>query len=106
MRNLRESIYYAAQNALINRLLKSANIWVACDKTDGSQIYGWVCSGEWSGIPIFHYAYVKPVFRGYGLGRMLIGDKLSHRSHVSHWLDKYNKMPEYLIYNPYPLQQV
>lgn len=97
------AVYFPNQHALVDRLLKQSEVMIACDKEDDNHLYGWVCSQRWKGLEVFHYAYVKKPFRGFGLGKILIGDKLHHLCHVTHWLEKYAKKKQYLVHNPYPL---
>jgi len=43
---------------------------VAFNSEDEEQMVGWVCKER----DILHFAYVKQAFRGYGIGRKLVGD--------------------------------
>lgn len=92
--------YYPGQKDVINKALAISKTDVACDPENEDVIYGWASSMQLE-EPVFHYAYVKSAFRGFGIGRILIGDLLKENGLVSHWQDRYAKLDRYIRYNPY-----
>lgn len=71
-RNLTNTVYYAEHHKVIERLLKTNDVIIACNPEDPSQIYGFVCAGTVDGIFCLHYMYVKQSFRGLGIGKTLL----------------------------------
>lgn len=70
--NISTTIYYAEHHKVVERLLKSCSVYVACDDNDLSQLYGYICAEEIDGIFVLHYVYVKHSFRWLGIGRQLL----------------------------------
>lgn len=62
--------YIETQGAVIDQCLRSSNVVVACPPERREQILGWMC---WRGGPVIHYVYVKPYYRGAGIGARLLG---------------------------------
>lgn len=65
------TVYYAEHHKVVERLLKSCEVYVACSDADTSELYGFVCGERVDGILVIHYAYVKHHFRWLGIGRKL-----------------------------------
>lgn len=64
-----EKVDYIAK---IKQAINLGGCLVACDPEKEDVIYGWVCFGDYVGIPIIHYCYVKKSFRSFGIGKALI----------------------------------
>ncbi len=65
------TVYYAEHHKVVERLLKSCEVYVACSDTDISELYGFICGERVDGILVIHYTYVKHNFRWLGIGRKL-----------------------------------
>lgn len=70
--NISTTIYYAEHHKVVERLLKSCSVFVACDDKDVSQLYGYICAENIDSILVVHYTYVKHSFRWLGIGRQLL----------------------------------
>lgn len=62
--------YIETQGAVIDQCLRSSNVTVACPPERTEQILGWCCHRIG---PVIHYVYVKPYYRGAGIGMRLLG---------------------------------
>lgn len=71
-KNLVNSVYFTEHHKVIEKIVKSSHVIVACNEQDTSQIYGWICAQQVDGIFCLHYIYVKHPFRKMGLARALI----------------------------------
>jgi len=66
-----KAIFFSNHRRIIDELITKADLYVACDASDLSVMYGFIC-GEEHEWPLVHYAYVKKKFRGFGIGKMLL----------------------------------
>src|SRR5579859_1846901 len=58
-----DTLYYGPQSQIIESLLKTANVMVACYPEDPSEILGYVIYQEIDSALILHYIYVKQPYR-------------------------------------------
>lgn len=65
-------IFYKEHHALIDSLLKKGQCFVAVNKTDEDQIYGWICANIVNKPHLLHYVYVKHPYRGLGLSKIML----------------------------------
>lgn len=88
-RRIRDTIYYPAQHALLERCLArpSTKVVIACLTDEPSTILGYAIR-EYERA-IIHYIYVKHEFQGYGIARMLISpDKRDPVDYTfTHWTE-------------------
>ncbi len=104
------TIFFAEQHKLIERLLANATVIIACNDNDPSQIFGWAVAERIQGIFAIHYIYVKHSFRRMGIANELIkafghdgseaGIYTHYTAHMDQVAPKYN-----LLYHPYVLSQ-
>jgi hypothetical protein len=107
-RGVDNTIYYAEHHKLIERILKTATVKIACDPKDIATIYGYICYEKIDGIFVAHFAYTKNTFRSLGVLTQLIKEidhdfagagLFTHRNDRTEFLAaKYH-----LIYHPYIL---
>lgn len=71
-KDLNNTIYYAEHHKVVERLLKSCDVYIACDDADPSDIYGFMCAEYISNVFVLHFAYVKHTYRNLGIGMMLL----------------------------------
>src|SRR5690349_19040010 len=71
-RRITKSVFMFGQHALIERLLKSSHVAVACNPSDPAQIYGYAVGETKGDVAALHYVYVKPPFRSLGVARQLV----------------------------------
>lgn len=86
------SEYWTGHRALIDRLFDDApRTRIDVDEREGL-IAGWVC---WQPgmIPVLHYIYVRPLFRGQGVARGLLGDLVTQPVVCSHVAREVRKLP-------------
>ena len=65
-------VYFSEHHKLIEQLLRSSKVIIACNNDDSNQLYGYVVAGEVEGIFALHFLYVKHTFRRLGIGRILL----------------------------------
>lgn len=53
--------YYKQFGALIDSLIDTSRVSIACNPEDESQVFGWLCRSD--NTPNLHYMYVKALFR-------------------------------------------
>jgi len=100
-------IYYKAHHDIVERILKSNTVLIACDAKDETSIYGYIVAGLTSGIPTIHYVYVKSLFRKLGIATALMNcldanmDYAILISHMSKAFEKSFQTKGNFIYNPY-----
>ena len=71
-KNITNTVYYAEHHKLLEKVIKSNKVVVACNPDETTQIYGWICAGYTDNIFTLHYVYVKHPFRGFGVGKTLL----------------------------------
>lgn len=108
---LSSTIYFAEHHKIIERLFKTSEVLVACNETDVSQIYGWICAEKIDGIFCLHYVYMKHTFRNHGIAKALFNSFehdptnascFTHGTRLGIRLaNKYN-----MIYHPYLLMNI
>lgn len=70
-RHIRERAWYAGQHGIIDGIFDDCGgvVWVG---EIASVVVGWLCEAG----PTIHYAYVKEAYRGHGIYRALMGDRI------------------------------
>lgn len=71
-REITSTVYYAEQHKIIERLLKTCTVYVACDEANVDDIYGYICAEQIDGIFVLHMVYVKHMYRNLGIGTLLL----------------------------------
>lgn len=73
VRGVPNSIYYAEQHRLIEKVFSSKNlrVYIACDKEETTQIFGYLVAEVSESGPVLHWEYVKHSFRNFGVGKGL-----------------------------------
>lgn len=107
-RRIKPRVYYKAHHAVIEWILKkpTTKVFVACDPAYIDSIYGFLVVDESEGIPIIHYVFVKAVFQGHGVARLLFETAEIDMTHAvfTHWTNAadsaLDRFPD-LTYNPY-----
>lgn len=107
-RNISNTIYFNEQHKLLEELVKTCKVVVACNESDTSQIYGYIVGDNIDGFLVIHYLYVKQSFRNMGIGKSLLNmfdhdiDKAAIYTHHTKIADRL--APRFnLIYHPYVL---
>lgn len=95
-------LYYKEQRARIEKILAKSSILVACNAEDENQIFGFVIYRFIGEIGLISWAYVRPVYRGFGIMKKLLDkigpmDVITHVTPLRRWaLRRFE-----LIYNPF-----
>lgn len=97
---MRQDIYDAEQNALIEYLIGLHPPLVATSVAVTNEVVGWVCR-EYADPRVTHFVYVKHAYRRLGIASTLIAGTRWH-SHQTQGGDKLFKKRGSL-YNPYLL---
>jgi GNAT superfamily N-acetyltransferase len=103
---IQSPIYFAEQHKVIERLVKHSRVVIACNDSDPSQIFGWICADILQGIFCLHYVYVKHSFRRLGIGKVLL-NAFEHEgagvyTHKTRAMDAFGEKFN-LVYHPYIL---
>jgi len=64
-------VYYNQHHKVLERLVPSSTILVACNSERPQQIFGWLCFQVVDNVLILHYVYVKNMFREQGIAARL-----------------------------------
>lgn len=104
-------IYSSEHNSIINKILNSARVLIACDPEDEDHIFGYVVYSSIQSIDldIFHYVYIKAPFQKKGIARALIETAkesskavYTQKNEKASWIaDKLLHNYENVNYNPY-----
>jgi hypothetical protein len=104
--DLHTTIYFSEHHKVLESILKSCEVLVACPHDDISQILGWACYEKVQGQFVLHYIYTKQTYRMLGIATQVLAatghdtslaGMYSHHSPVAIKLaSKYN-----FVYNPY-----
>lgn len=101
-----KSIYFENYKLVLDHILKTAQVYVACSKEDPNVIFGYVVYEP----ETIHYVFVKEAFRRFGLAKALIKEALggAEKAEATHRtgmvipiLRRYDK----LVFNPFKLYQ-
>ena len=100
------AVFFSEHHKVIERLLKTCDVYVACSETDVADIYGYICAEKVDGLLVIHFVYVKHTYRRLGIGAMLLNTLehnptsaalYTHMTKTGKLLEaKYN-----LVYSPY-----
>ena len=102
------TIYFEDQHKVIDKILKTSEVYVACNIEDPSQLYGYIAVGEEEGVFVLHFIYVKHTFRNMGIGKTLL-DAVGHDSSNASVYTHHTKVAEKLsskynfVFHPYLL---
>lgn len=94
--------YYPYHRALVAAILArpTTQVHVACEAGDEDHVYGYAVLEQQDRELVLHYAYVKPAYRGFGIGRTLMLTNPTACTHLTatgkKLLHKFS-----LKYNPY-----
>ena len=107
-KKISNTVYYTEHHKTIEKIVRCNEVYIACNKEEPNQIYGWIAGTRVDHIFVLHYVYVKQLFRRQGIARMLLKDAFDHNPEVAsvftHHMDdiadklaaKYN-----MVYSPY-----
>lgn len=102
------SVYYAEQHKVIEKLIANGTTHIACDPNEPGEIYGYVNYQMIDGVFVMHYIYTKHTFRNMGIARQLL-KHIKHDfktaaccSHLSPAAEKLHAKYN-LVYHPYIL---
>ena len=107
-KNVSNDVYYKQHHIIIEDILKTSTILLACDKANVENIYGYIVAAKLDNVFTVHYVYVKQTYRRMGLASLLLGaferDKhepgyYTHDTYMANVLSKKYR----LEYNPYLL---
>lgn len=84
-KNIRTTLYFEEHRKLIQRICAKATVICAVNPEDGNHIYGWACAEPEHPLPVIHYVFVKDLYRGFGVARLLIRElKVSSKFAYTH----------------------
>lgn len=105
-RSITDTIYFNEHHKVIEDILKTCEVLVACNNSNPGEIYGYCVFEQVDGFFVTHFAYVKHTFRNLGIAGSLFkeaGADFTKASLLSHctknsekYIEKYN-----LVHSPY-----
>jgi hypothetical protein len=69
---INSTTYYTEHHKVIERLLQTCEVFVACNNDDVSDIYGYIVAEFVGPIFVLHFAYTKHTYRCLGIGKLLL----------------------------------
>lgn len=105
-KNIPSEVYFTEHHKVIEDLLKTCEVLIACNEKDATDIYGYICAERVDGIFVVHYIYVKHTYRVLGVARMLI-NQFEHEIGVAAIYTHHTRIAERLapkhgfVYSPY-----
>jgi len=72
VKSIQNEIYYYHQHKVIEGLLKTCTVLIACSAEDTLQIYGYLVCGKVENIDVIHFIYVKQAYRKLGIANLLL----------------------------------
>lgn len=100
------TIYYTEHHKVVERLLKTCDVFVACNPQDQLELYGYICAEKVDGILVIHYVYTKHTYRRLGIGKALL-NQFEHDPAAASIYTHNTKMADGLakifnfVYSPY-----
>lgn len=82
-KNISNTLYFDQQHKLIEHLLATAHVVIACNKEDPEQIFGYMVGGFVGNLFVVHYIYVKHPYRRLGVGNLLL-NSMDHSKATAH----------------------
>ncbi len=80
--NLTFEEYSKFYNHLVRRTVENTMTIVACPSDSQDMIYGWLNFDLFQMKPVIHYAYVKAIYRGMGIGTKLLDSVSKDRNFI------------------------
>lgn len=101
-------IYFDQHHKVIENVLKTSEVLVACNNEDIGQIYGYICAERIDGVFVVHFTYIKHPFRKMGIAKELLNvfdhDLGNAAFYTHHTKSAESVTSKYgFIYNPYLL---
>lgn len=104
--DMHTTIYYTEHHKIVENLLKTCEVLVACNDVDAAEIYGFLCHEKIDGHFTIHYIYTKQTYRMLGIGNILM-NAANHDSSIASFYSHNTVSALKLaakyrcIYNPY-----
>lgn len=108
VRGVSNTIYYNEHHKILERIVKTARVIIACDPEDSTKIYGYACAEFIDSIFVIHYVYVKELYRKLGIARLMLDEwkpDFNNASICTH-INKCAEAPairRHILYHPYIL---
>lgn len=66
------TVFFGEHHKVIEELLKTSTVLIACNKNDSTDIYGYICAEIISNVFVVHYMYIKHTYRLFGLAKVMM----------------------------------
>lgn len=105
-RGMARTFFFTEHHKVIERLLKTCEVFIACNDQDVADIFGYICGERTGGVLVIHYIYVKHTYRNLGIGKLLLncfshtGDVAALYTHKTPAADKLAERFN-MAYHPY-----
>lgn len=105
LKTVSNAVYFNGHHKVIEALLATSTVSVACDTSDNTQLFGYLVHEEVDGVVIVHYAYVKHPFRKLGILKQLLGSAniIGKSGFYTHQTSGATKLADKMnfVFNPY-----
>lgn len=96
-KKIQPEIYYANHARVVEHMIQTCTILVACDPTAPYVTYGYICYQP----ELIHYIYVKYPFRKLKIATILLESSLLKPPYIITHLTKAINLDINVVYNPY-----
>ena len=93
---IRNNKYYSVmKNTLDDLLMRGSKVLLACDKLDPDNLVGFILYEPTGIVPVVHYLFVKPDFRGNHIAKWLLSTVTDNNiylyTHKTSYIKKFRK---------------
>ena len=71
-RDVPPPVYFTEHHKVLEDIVKTNTVLVACNPDESNQIYGYMVAGTVDNVFVLQYAYVKHPYRSLGVGKLLL----------------------------------
>lgn len=103
-----DSIYFPPQSKIIENLIASSTVLVACFPEEPDEIIGYMIYDHHPEHLVIHYIYVKLTFRNTSVATSIVNQIIDNKKLIiaTHICDNFNKLKHKIngskiVYNPY-----
>ncbi len=92
----RERLVAAIKGTITDLIERGAEVTIACSRRRPEVIYGFVCHEAGYDWPVIHFVFVKPLYRGMGIGKELVARACGESEEVPRYTHRTADTPRVL----------
>jgi GNAT superfamily N-acetyltransferase len=81
-KEITSTVFFSEHHRVVERLLKTCQVYVACDENNVDDIYGYGCAEMVDGVFVLHMIYVKHTYRNLGIGTLILNSFKHNSEHA------------------------